>query len=71
MMSYNLEQFDAYLGDGVYASFDGYQIWLAVNSPDNKAVALEPDVFDRLVGYKQTLETELKALSNANNVHNI
>lgn len=21
---------DKYLGDGVYASFDGYQIWLAV-----------------------------------------
>jgi hypothetical protein len=22
---------DEYLGDGVYASFDGFQVWLAVN----------------------------------------
>jgi hypothetical protein len=27
---------DKYLGDGVYASFNGYQIWLAVNHHENK-----------------------------------
>lgn len=42
---------DEYLGDGVYASFDGYQIWLAVNDHTNKAVALEPEVMRALVGY--------------------
>ena len=35
---------DVYLGDGVYASFDGYQIWLAVNDHNNKVIALEPQV---------------------------
>jgi hypothetical protein len=42
---------DIYLGDGVYASFDGYQIWLAVNHHENKQVALEPQVLDALVAY--------------------
>ena len=41
-----------YLGDGVYASFDGYQIWLAVNDHRNKVVALEPDVLMMLERYK-------------------
>ena len=38
---------DAYLGDGVYASFDGYQIWLAASDHYNKVIALEPPVFRR------------------------
>lgn len=42
---------DEYLGDGVYASFDGYQIWLAVNHHENKVVALEPEVLLALVQY--------------------
>ena len=40
-----------YLGDGVYASFDGYQIWLAVNHHENKQVALEPKVMAALLVY--------------------
>jgi acyl-CoA thioesterase FadM len=40
-----------YLGDGVYASFDGYQIWLAVNHHENKQVALEPKVMEALLEY--------------------
>jgi len=42
---------DIYLGDGVYASFDGYQIWLAVNHHENKQVALEPKVMEALLEY--------------------
>ena len=45
------EQKDAYLGDGVYASFDGYQIWLAANHQENKVVALEPNVISMLIKY--------------------
>jgi hypothetical protein len=41
----------AYLGDGVYASFDGYRIWLSVNHHTNDVVALEPQVFYALVRY--------------------
>jgi hypothetical protein len=46
----------AYLGDGVYASFDGYQIWLAVNHHENNVVALEPEVFANLCKYVEMLK---------------
>lgn len=60
----DLKQFDAYLGDGVYASFDGYQIWLAANHPDNKVVALETSTFDRLVQYENDLVLAIKGMQN-------
>lgn len=44
-----------YLGDGVYASFDGYHINLAVNHHENHAVALEPEVLDALFKYREDL----------------
>lgn len=47
------DQKDAYLGDGVYASFDGYQIWLAVNHHENKQVAIEPAVLLSLLEYAE------------------
>ena len=42
-----------YLGDGVYASFDGYQIWL--KSWNGNEIALEPAVFSSLVDYQARL----------------
>lgn len=43
---------ETYLGDGVYASFDGYQIWLrAPRETGDHMVALEADVYDALVAY--------------------
>ena len=51
---------ETYLGDGVYASFDGYQIWLAVNHHENKVVALEPSVFDRLYKFVEMLKDDNK-----------
>jgi hypothetical protein len=51
-----IEHDSVYLGDGVYASFDGYQIWLAANHHENKVVALEPAVFDRLMQYAKMLD---------------
>jgi hypothetical protein len=44
-----------YLGDGVYASFDGYHVNLAVNDHRNHAVALEPAVLEALVRYVNSL----------------
>jgi acyl-CoA thioesterase FadM len=44
-----------YIGDGVYASFDGYQIWLAVDNHHNKVVALEPEVMQALINYHNSL----------------
>jgi hypothetical protein len=45
-----------YLGDGVYASFDGYQIWLAANHHANRVIALEPAVFEALIKYAADLK---------------
>lgn len=40
-----------YLGDGVYAHFDGDHIWLAVNRPDNDVLALDEHVASALMRY--------------------
>jgi hypothetical protein len=45
-----------YLGDGVYASHDGYQIWLAANHHENKVIALEPAVMSALLRYAKAIE---------------
>lgn len=44
---------ETYLGDGVYASFDGYQIWLRVD--DGSRIALEPGVYASLVAYRDKI----------------
>ncbi len=45
-----------YLGDGVYASFDGYQVWLHVGSHTaSPCVALEPPVIVALNRYYHNL----------------
>jgi hypothetical protein len=43
---------EIYLGDGLYASFDGFTIWLRAPRDDgDHRVALEPEVFARLVAF--------------------
>jgi hypothetical protein len=45
-----------YLGDGVYASFDGYQVWLHVGSHDApRAVALDGQVITALLRYARRM----------------
>lgn len=44
----------SYLGDGVYAKFDGYHIWLWLQSGER--IALEPDVFFALKQYAKRCE---------------
>jgi hypothetical protein len=39
----------AHIGDGVYVSHDGFQLWLAVNNHMNNVVALEPNVCIELI----------------------
>lgn len=51
---------DEYLGDGVYASFDGYQIWLAADHHENKVIALEPAVLQALWNYVERLKESMK-----------
>lgn len=46
-----------YLGDGVYASFDGYQIWLTAENGicATDSIALEPDVLNSLNRFAQKI----------------
>jgi hypothetical protein len=43
---------ETYLGDGVYASFDGFQIWLDTRAqlPVNR-IALEQPVYEALLDF--------------------
>jgi len=57
-------KFKRYLGDSVYVSFDGYHIWLTTENgypddPRNK-IALDPEVYSRLVEYQNYLKEVLK-----------
>ena len=48
-----------YLGDGVYASFDGYQIWLHLGDHTIPGiVAIEPKTFDSLRCYAERVWKE-------------
>lgn len=51
-------KFKTYLGDSVYASFDGYHIWLTTENgygPSNQ-IALEPAALRALADYAKELE---------------
>lgn len=48
----NESQFRKYIGDGVYADFDGYNIVLTTEDGTNRIV-LEPDVWNDLMNYYQ------------------
>jgi len=47
---------ERYLGDAVYASYDGYHIWLKTGDGNNQRIALEPAVYRALVDYHTELE---------------
>jgi hypothetical protein len=58
-MSATPEYPERYLGDGVYATFDGYQVWLdcraqsgfARGPSGSPSIALEPSVLGRLLDF--------------------
>lgn len=47
-----------YLGDGVYASVEPPHIWL--QTLEGHRIALEPEVFDALVGYERDMRAKAK-----------
>ena len=52
---------DTYLGDGVYASFDGYSIWLDLRAQDNiTRIALEPGVMLALDDYRRLIQQTIE-----------
>lgn len=62
-----MDKFERYLGDGVYAHFDGYQIWLTTH--EGHRIALEPSVMDALQAYERDLRQAL--VSHAANMTNV
>ena len=56
------EKFQEYIGDGVYAIFDGYGIWLHANSHDNPTdrIYLEPNVYKSLENFVKRIHEETK-----------
>jgi hypothetical protein len=47
---------ETYLGDGLYASFDGFMVTLRAPRPDGDHwVGLEPDVLGAFIGYLQKI----------------
>lgn len=46
---------EVYLGDAVYASFDGYQIWLRTGDANNQRIALEPSVYAALYDFAKNV----------------
>jgi hypothetical protein len=46
---------ETYLGDAVYASFDGFHIWLRTGDGNNQRIALEPAVLRALDDYRKEL----------------
>lgn len=50
----------SYIGDGVYASFDGYQIWLTTENgiEATNRIAIEPNVWQMLKIYVKRLEEQ-------------
>lgn len=53
---------ETYLGDGVYARFDGYQVWLrAPRVGGNHEIALDPAVYQALTDYVRKLLDQVKA----------
>jgi hypothetical protein len=50
-----------YIGDGVYASFDGYHIWVKTEREGmTHEIALEPEVYAALDKYKADITEALR-----------
>lgn len=57
-----------HIGDGVYASFNGFQIELRVNDHrTNPLVFLEPEVMDNLIKYYNSIIEQAVASVRADN----
>lgn len=55
---------EVYLGDAVYASFDGYQIKLRTGDGNNQVIYLEPSVYTALQLFaRRTFEEVNSAIS--------
>lgn len=46
-----------HIGDGVYVSFDGYHLQIAVNDHRNPVVAFEPAVLKELISFAKEVNS--------------
>lgn len=54
-----------YVGDGLYASYDGFAVWLrAPRENGDHVVALEPQVMHNFVEFVMTIERHAKIVRN-------
>lgn len=59
-----------YIGDGVYASFDGWNIWLRTKRDNGMhEIALEPEVYASLVNYAADLREALNQMTRKEDDH--
>jgi len=59
-----MDKHQRHLGDGVYVSFDGFHINLAVNHHENHVIALEPAVLIALEDYIAQIRELVKSKLN-------
>jgi hypothetical protein len=54
---YGADNIDSYLGDGVYVTFDGYNIWLLANNKDypTDRICLDPSVIQALIRFAERM----------------
>jgi len=63
---------DDYLGDGVYASYDGYSIILDLRGQDSfTRIVLEPKVLQALNRYAERAESKRKEYLEKNNENEV
>jgi len=55
MSDHRTTEDEAYLGDAVYASFDGWQIRLRTGDGNNQVIYLEPNTYHALQEYVRSL----------------
>jgi len=55
-----------YVGDGVYAIFDGFGIWLHANHHENPTdrIYLEPNVMTQLIQFSKDIDNYKKEITN-------
>ena len=57
-------QFRNYLGDGVYAEFDGYQIWLS--TLEGSRIALDNATFNSLIDFHKKIDFPTQRVERLN-----
>lgn len=56
---------ETYLGDAVYASYDGFQVWLRTGDGNDQRIALDGPTYNALANYVEGLREAAKARAAA------